>query len=66
MAKKKTYEESVERLKEIINLLENGNVSLEDSVKLFEEGTKLSEYCYKALENAKLKVTEVNTEENGE
>lgn len=66
MAKKKTYEESVERLKEIINLLENGNVSLEDSVKLFEEGTKLSEYCYKTLENAKLKITEVNIEENGE
>ena len=47
--KKKTYEEAIVRLEEIISLLENENVSLEEAIKLFDEGLKLSQQCEKQL-----------------
>lgn len=63
MAEKKSYEEYISRLKEIIETLENGEVPLEESIKLFEEGTKVSNDCYNMLNNAKIKVTELTAEE---
>ena len=58
MAKKsQTFEASMTRLDEIVAELEKGDVSLEDSIKLFEEGTKLSAQCAKLLDDAELKVT---------
>lgn len=65
MAKGKTYEEAAARLEEIVNLLESGNLPLEQSLTLYEEGTKLSAYCYKILNNAKQKITVVK-ESTGE
>ncbi len=60
MAKKsQTFEASMERLDEIVKLLENGDVSLEESIRLFEEGTKLSAQCSKLLDEAELKVTQL-------
>lgn len=53
----KTYEEDIKRLEEIVALLEKGDLPLEDSLKLFEEGTKLSSSCYKTLKNAEQKIT---------
>ena len=44
MPKKKTYEEAIARLEEITSQLEKGGIPLEQSLKLFEEGTKLSAY----------------------
>lgn len=38
----KTYEEAVERLSQVVALLEQGGLPLEESLKLFEEGTKLT------------------------
>ena len=38
---KKTYEDSVKRLEDIVSALERGDASLDESLKLFEEGTKL-------------------------
>ncbi len=60
MPKKKTFEESLLRLEEITSLLEKGSLTLEESLKLFEEGTKLSSYCYKTLNDAQQKVTELS------
>lgn len=57
--KKKTYEEALARLEEIVALLEKGNMPLEESLKLFEEGTSLSSFCYSALNNAQQKVIEL-------
>lgn len=58
MAKKSiTFEESMKRLDEIVSALESGEVSLEESLKLFEEGTKLSVKCTELLDTAELKVT---------
>ena len=58
MSKKSmTFEASIQRLDEIVKTLEGGQVSLEESVKLFEEGAKLSISCEKLLKDAELKVT---------
>ncbi|MBK7106076.1 MAG: exodeoxyribonuclease VII small subunit [Ignavibacteriae bacterium] len=63
MSKKiKNFEDSLNRLREIADLLENDDVSLEDSIKIYEEGIKLSKYCSELLTNAELKVQELNSE----
>ena len=61
MSKKKenTFEESLNRLQEISNSLESGDVGLEDSIKLYEEGINLAKLCYSTLKEAELKVTEL-------
>ncbi len=60
MAKKSvTFEESMKRLDEIVGILEAGEVSLEESIRLFEEGTKLSVKCTELLDTAELKVTQL-------
>lgn len=62
MAKKKvTFEDAIIRLREITEQLEKGSVSLEESVKLFTEGTELSAFCYETLQNAEQKITELST-----
>ena len=63
MPKKKTYEEAIARLEEITSQLEKGGIPLEQSLKLFEEGTKLAAYCYKILNEAQQKVTELSTDD---
>ena len=54
--KKQTYEESMKALKDIVAKLENGDVPLDESLKLFEEGTKLAAFCSKALGTAEQKI----------
>lgn len=51
------FEKNMQRLSEIISRLEQGDLTLEESVALYEEGVKLSAACSQALEQAKLKVT---------
>ena len=50
------FEEAMQRLEDIVQDLENGNLSLEDSIKIFEEGMKLVSYCSRKLEEAEQKV----------
>ena len=57
-----SFEKSLERLSEIVGNLESGECSLEDSFKLFEEGSALSKRCYETLENAKIKYSELTNE----
>lgn len=61
MSKKKenTFEESLNRLQDISNSLESGDVGLEESIKLYEEGINLAKLCYTTLKDAELKVTEL-------
>ena len=56
MAEKK-FEEAMERLEKIVESLESGDLSLEDSLGIFEEGMKLVGFCSKKLEEAEQKVT---------
>jgi len=60
--KNKSFEDSIKRLQEISDLLESDEVSLEESIKLYEEGIKLSKQCYTVLDKAELKVNELNKE----
>ena len=46
------FEESMQRLEEIVRLLEKGDAPLEDAIRLFEEGTKLAKSCDDMLNEA--------------
>lgn len=58
----KSFEEKIKRLEQISELLESGDVQLEESISLFEEGIKLSKECLEILENAELKITKLKKE----
>lgn len=58
------FEECLQRLEEVVNQLERGEVPLEQALKLFEEGVQLSNSCRKELEEAEGKV-EVLLKQNG-
>ena len=51
-----SYELSLERLEEIVSSLETGNLPLEESLRLFEEGTRLTKVCQKRLTEAELRI----------
>lgn len=53
----KSFEEQMEQLEEIVEELEKGELSLEDSVSKFEQGIKISKECNKTLEEAEKKIT---------
>ena len=55
----KTFESAIKRLEEIVKLLESGDYPLEESVKLYDEGLKLSAECNKKLKNARQKVSDI-------
>ena len=57
--KKMSFEQSVDRLQEIVAALEKGDAPLADSLKLFEEGTKLVSSCTAMLEQAEQKVVKL-------
>ncbi|HNX64665.1 MAG TPA: exodeoxyribonuclease VII small subunit [Oscillospiraceae bacterium] len=58
------FESSLKKLEEIIKQLEDGNLSLENALILYKEGSELSESCQKQIENAKLIVEEISAEGN--
>lgn len=60
--KELTYKQAYKRLEEIVEKLENGSVPLEESMKLFEEGTKLANFCNTKLNAAEQKFTQLITE----
>lgn len=64
MAEKK-FEAAMARLEEIVSELEKGDVPLDQSLKLFEEGIKLSRICNKRLEEAERKVEILLKDKNG-
>jgi exodeoxyribonuclease VII small subunit len=51
-----SFEDSIKKLETIVDQLEKGDLSLEDSIKLFEEGVSLSAICKKELDTAEGKV----------
>jgi len=55
MATKK-FEDSLKKLEQIVDRLEEGDLALDESLKLFEEGIRLSRLCTKQLEEAERKV----------
>ena len=62
----KTFEENMQRLEQIVRAMERGDVALEESLKLFQEGTELIRGCGKLLDDAELQVKKIITDTNGE
>ncbi|MBE7016715.1 MAG: exodeoxyribonuclease VII small subunit [Ruminococcaceae bacterium] len=61
-----TFEQSIKRLDEIVKSLEKGDVSLSDSMSLFEEGTALIKNCGEMLDKAEQKVVMLKKGADGE
>ena len=63
-AKNLSFEASLDRLGEIVARLEAGNEPLEESMKLFEEGSALAGRCYEKLQKAEQKIKELSLKED--
>lgn len=64
--KKQTFEQAMSRLEEIVRLLEQGDAPLEQSMVLFEEGTKLSTQLHQMLQGAEQTVNMLTQNTKGE
>ena len=64
MAKEQTLDQSFEKLEEMIGKLEQEDISLEESFKLYKEGMKLINYCNDKIDKVEKEVLKLN--ENGE
>lgn len=63
--KNQTFEHSMARLEQIVRAMERGDVALEESLKLFQEGTELVASCQKLLDDAQLQVKKIMTAPDG-
>ena len=63
--KNATFEQNMQRLEQIVRAMEHGDVPLEESLRLFQEGTGLVEACGKLLDNAELQVKKITTTDDG-
>ncbi len=55
----KKFETSLQKLEKIVSEMESGELSLDDSLKYFEEGTELSKTCYSLLDDAEQKISKL-------
>lgn len=60
-----SFESNMQRLEQIVRAMERGDVPLEESLKLFQEGTELVRTCNQLLENAQLQVKKIMTAPDG-
>ncbi len=68
MTTKKTelsFEENIKELEKIVKSLESGDVSLDEMLRLFEEGIKRTKDCTKQLKNAEQKITVLTKNSDG-
>ena len=63
--KNMTFEQSMQRLEQIVRAMERGDVALDESLKLFQEGTELVRNCGKLLDEAELQIQKVMTAADG-
>ena len=63
--KNHTFEENMQRLEQIVRAMERGDVALEESLKLFQEGTELVKNCQKLLDDAQLQIKKIMTAPDG-
>lgn len=66
MAETLTFEKAMSRLEEIVEELEGGKCTLDRSLKLFEEGTKLTAFCSEQLKTAEQKIVKLTDETGAE
>lgn len=63
---KMTFEDKMARLEQIVRAMERGDVALEESMKLFKEGTELVQSCGKMLDEAELTVRKISVAADGQ
>lgn len=63
--KEKKFEDAMRELEDIVKRLESGDLPLEESLKIFEEGVALSRYCFSKLEEAEKRVSILVKDEGG-
>ena len=63
--KNQSFEQNMARLEQIVRAMERGDVALEESLKLFQEGTELVRSCNKLLDDAQLQVKKIMTAPDG-
>ena len=63
---KPNFEDSMRRLEQIVRAMENGDAALDESLKLFKEGTDLVAHCNKLLEEAEMQVKLISTNSDGQ
>lgn len=65
MSKNMSFEESMQRLEQIVRTMERGEVALEESLKLFQEGTELVRKCTELLDEAQLQIKKITVDSDG-
>lgn len=65
MKKTQNFEQAMKRLEEISQILEKGEISLEESIKLYQEGTKLIEFCQNKLDEAQKIIQKLSRNSDG-
>ena len=71
MSEKLTLEAANKQLSDIVDKMENGELSLKESMEYYEKAFELLSFCYKQLDDCKLKITDINSridelQKNGE
>ena len=59
MSKEMNYSKAIERLEEIVQALERGGIPLDETLKLYDEGAKLLDFCQQELASAEGKLNEM-------
>ncbi len=62
---KMSFEAAMQRLEQIVRAMERGDVALDESLKLFQEGTELVRSCAKQLDDAQMQIQKVMTDAQG-
>jgi len=60
-----TYEQALERLEQVVRDLERGDLPLDASLELFQEGVELTRLCSQLLDEAERKIEKLTLDENG-
>ena len=66
MSNKKTFEDNLKQLEEVVTKLETGNLGLDEAIEEFEKGMKLSKECTKKLDEAEKRINILVENENGD
>ena len=62
--KNNNFEVNLKKLEEIVDKLESGNIGLEESVKLYEEGMKIKKICDNKLKDIEMQIKKIKIEDN--
>ncbi|MCP4725823.1 MAG: exodeoxyribonuclease VII small subunit [bacterium] len=63
---KKSFEEALKRLESIVDDLEQGDVPIEDTIKMFQEGVEIAKYCKEKLKSAENEIQKIVKNSDGD